>query len=95
MAKVTFLPANTTVEVEPGTLMLDAARANGVQIITGCTMGICCTDPCRVVEGIENLEPKTPEEEETLSRFPDNANVRLSCQAIINGDCVVEVNVDQ
>ena len=95
MAKVTFMPANIKGEVEPGPLMLDAARANGVDIITGCTMGICCTDPCRVIEGIENLEPKTPEEEETLSRFPNNELVRLSCQAVITGDCTIEVNVDQ
>lgn len=94
MAKVTFLPARVTVEVEAGTLMLDAARANNVEIITGCTMGICCTDPCRVLEGIENLAPKTPEEEETLARFPNNETIRLSCQAIINGDCVIEVNID-
>lgn len=94
MARVTFLPANKTVEVEPGTLMLDAAEANGIEIITGCTQGICCTDPCRVREGIENLAPKTPEEEATLADFENNGTVRLACQAVINGDCTVEVNID-
>lgn len=93
MPKVRFLPANKTVEIEAGTLMLDAARSNGIEVVTGCEMGICCTDPCRVIEGIENIAPKTPEEEDTLSRFPNNENVRLSCQAVIHGDCTIEVNV--
>ena len=95
MVKVTFVPDNITVEVEPGTLLLDAARQNKVMILTGCTMGICGSDPCRIHEGIENLGPMTAEETDTLSRFPNNGNVRLSCQAIVNGDCVVEVNVDE
>ena len=93
MARVTFLPADVTVEVEPGTLMLDAARDNNVEILTSCEMGVCTTDVCRVVEGSLNLAPMTEDEADTLSRYPDKDNVRLACQAVINGDCVVRVNI--
>lgn len=93
MAQVTFLPKNVTVEVEPGTRMLDAALQHGVEIITGCTMGICATDTCAVVQGIENIAPPNEDEADTLTRVPPGRNIRLACQAVILGDCVIEVNV--
>ena len=93
MPKVKFLPSDTTVEVDAGTLMLDALWNNDVDVITSCTSGVCCSDPCRIIEGIENVSAQNDQEAETLELNGYSKDVRLACQCVINGDCVVEVNV--
>jgi len=42
-----------------------------------------------VLEGMENLSPRTAAEDKMLKKKPDN--YRLACQVIVNGNVKVEV----
>ena len=74
-------------EVTKGTRIQDIVEQVGASLPFGCRMGSCGT--CRVLieHGMQNLNPKTQEEEdlfETLTSVGDNE--RLGCQLIVNGD---------
>ncbi|WP_353259245.1 2Fe-2S iron-sulfur cluster-binding protein [Prochlorothrix hollandica] len=49
--------------------------------------GQCGTCVVEVVEGVDNLSPRTPVEDRKLRRKP--ANYRLACQALVNGPVTV------
>jgi 2Fe-2S ferredoxin len=101
--RVTFLPLDLTVEVDdaryplaahgrPGSL-LDIAVAHGVALDHVCG-GACACTTCHVIvrDGASNLSAMTAEEEDRL----DVANgltrhSRLGCQAVVQGDVVVEI----
>ncbi|MDP6439176.1 MAG: 2Fe-2S iron-sulfur cluster-binding protein, partial [Candidatus Brocadiia bacterium] len=52
MPRVTFLPANVSVEVAPGTNLLEAAREGGVRIHNECGgQGACGRCIVRVLSG--------------------------------------------
>ncbi|OPX23797.1 MAG: hypothetical protein B1H04_03345 [Planctomycetales bacterium 4484_123] len=101
--KVTFLPANVTVEVDPDDLpqrsegepgsLLDIALHNAVEIQHACGgNGVCGTCMVFIEAGMENLSETTEDELDTLQRRPDNAtNSRLACQAVVKGDVTVRV----
>jgi 2Fe-2S ferredoxin len=101
--KVTFLPANKTVEVDdakypladhgkPGSL-LDIAIANDIDLPHNCG-GSCACTTCHVVvrEGEENLSEMQEDEEDRLDTATGlTIHSRLGCQAVVKGDVVVEV----
>jgi ferredoxin, 2Fe-2S len=101
--RVTFLPMNVTVEVDqsqfpmqhdgkPGSL-LDIALAHGVKMGHNCGGNCACTT-CHVVikQGMENLSPMEPDEEDRLDMAEGlTLSSRLGCQAVIKGDVVAEV----
>ena len=103
--KVTFLPMNVTVEVDPDDLpynddvrpgsLLDIALHAGIDLDHACG-GFCACSTCHVVvvEGVEALSEAGEDEEDML----DNAaglkpTSRLACQAVPNGtaDIVCEI----
>jgi ferredoxin len=43
-----------------------------------------------VLEGNENLQPMSEDEQETLANYEAAENQRLGCQAVIQGDLVIE-----
>ncbi len=103
MPKVTFLPANQSVEFEPGSLpyqgeglcesLLDAALYAGVDMRHLCG-GICACITCHVVieQGDENLSPMEKDEEDRLYRVPNlSVHSRLACRAVVRGDVVARV----
>jgi ferredoxin len=51
-------------------------------------IGQCATCLVEVVEGMENLTPRTAFEERKLKKKP--ASYRLACQAIVNGEVSVK-----
>lgn len=64
MPAVSFLPFKKTVEVEPGTDLLDAARRAGVPIDAQCGgKGTCGRCMVRIVQGDVSLDPSEPAEE--------------------------------
>lgn len=101
--RVTFLPQNVTVEVEDKDFpygdhgkagsLLDIALHNNVPLEHNCGGNCACTT-CHVVvkEGEENLSPMESDEEDRLDTAKGlTLHSRLGCQAIVQGDVVVEL----
>ena len=101
--KVTFLPAEITVEVDetdyplsreglPGSL-LDIATAHDVPIEHACGgVGVCATCHVVVVDGADNLSPAEDEEFDHLEQAPGTTlHSRLACRAVVGGDVTVTI----
>ncbi|HEY5648332.1 MAG TPA: 2Fe-2S iron-sulfur cluster-binding protein [Nitrospiria bacterium] len=105
--KVTFLPANVTVEVDeskypyqedgrPGSL-LDIALGNNIQMGHNCGGNCACTT-CHIVvkEGMENLSEMEDDEQDRLDMAEGlTLQSRLGCQSVVKGDVVVEIKVEE
>lgn len=52
-----------------GDKLLDIAEASQVPIEHGCRMGMCGSDPVRIIEGEENLSAMRSAERRTLERL--------------------------
>ena len=101
--RVTFLPLNTTVEVDdekypladhgkPGSL-LDIALANEIHLEHNCG-GSCACTTCHVIirKGMQNLSDMEDNEADRLDTAWDlTTESRLGCQAVIKGDVVAEL----
>ncbi len=94
MPKVTFQPGGASAEVTPGTSLLDAADAAGVDLPSNCG-GVCACTTCHVwieaglasLSGIEDREDDKLQEAAGLT-----AHSRLACQARVGAaDVVVRV----
>lgn len=89
MPKVTFLPANETVEIDGETTLREAAHLVGVSVHDRCGgLGACCNCIVTIMEGAQNICSKSVIEEAV---FYLAANDRLSCQCRIQGDVIVKV----
>ncbi len=91
MPQVRFVNENLAIEVAPGTLLPDAVAAAGSRFPFGCRRGSCGTCRCFVLKGLENLNPKTEQEEflfDTLTAVEPHE--RLGCQLVIYGDVDLE-----
>jgi 2Fe-2S ferredoxin len=89
--RVTFLPANLTVEVEEGTSILDAALKHAIDLEHNCG-GNCACSTCHVIvqSGMEHLSERSEEEEDQLDDADGlTLESRLGCQAKISGPVVV------
>ena len=104
MAKVTFITdgKETTVEFEKGKLeyqhrglpesFLDVAMNFGIPLEHACG-GSCACTTCHVIvrKGMENLSEMEDKEADRLdTAWALTTSSRLGCQAVINGDVVVE-----
>lgn len=87
LVRVTFEPHGATVEVAPGSALLEAARAAGVALDAPCGgTGRCGS--CRVrAEGA--LTPLSRDEQELLGGAGIAAGKRLACRARVNGPVTV------
>jgi ferredoxin, 2Fe-2S len=101
--RVTFLPANVTVEFDPETMpykehgkpasLLDIALNFGLHLEHACGGNCACTT-CHVVvkSGEENLSEMDEDEEDRLFTAADlTLHSRLGCQCIVKGDVTVEI----
>jgi 2Fe-2S ferredoxin len=103
--KVTFLPMNVTVEVDPRRTryghnglelsLLDIAEGAGVEIDHACG-GVCACSTCHVIirEGQTTCGLPTEDESDQLDNAPGvELTSRLACQCVPDGraDVVVEV----
>lgn len=94
MGNIKFVEEGKEVIAADGANLRFKALENEVDIYTlfGKMMncggyGQCGTCVVEVVEGMENLSPKTEVEERKLRKKPDN--YRLACQTIVNGSVTV------
>ena len=82
LVEVSFRAEDKAVFVQPGTTLLAAAEMAGVELLTGCTRGMCGTDAVVVeVAGEEALEPPEDHEAGTLARMGLGPECRLACSA--------------
>jgi ferredoxin, 2Fe-2S len=100
---VTFLPANLTFDFDPSQLpygghgkpgsLLDVARHFKVPLEHACGGNCACTT-CHVIvrHGEEALSPIEDDEADRLDMAAGlTLHSRLGCQAVVNGDVVVEI----
>ncbi|MBM4061114.1 MAG: (2Fe-2S)-binding protein [Planctomycetes bacterium] len=88
LVEVRFAAAGRTVFVPPGTTLLGAAAAAGVELATGCARGMCGTDAVRIAAGPGALDPPGEPEAGTLARMGVDAASRLACSARVRSGVV-------
>lgn len=95
MTTIKFLEEDKEIITANGANLRYKAVENGVDIytfmgkMTNCGgYGQCGTCVVEIVEGMENLSPRTATEERKLRKRPENC--RLACQTIVNGPVTVK-----
>jgi ferredoxin len=90
MGNIKFVNENKEIVVANGANLRLKAIENGIDIykiwgkMTNCGgYGQCATCIVEVVEGLENLSPRTDVENRKFKNKPDN--YRLACQTLVNG----------
>lgn len=91
MPKVMFIHDNIEIEVPEGTSLQEAVEMAGATLPFGCRLGSCGTCRCLVVEGMENVNALTEEEQELFESLTHvHTNERLGCQITIQGDVKIQ-----
>ena len=92
---ITFIKENKEVIVAQGANLRQKALENKIDIytlkgkLTNCGgYGQCGTCVVEIVEGIENLSPRTDFEQKVLRKKPES--FRLACQTLVNGPVSVK-----
>ena len=100
MARIKFVKENKEVEASFGSNLRFKAQENNIDIytfmgkLTQCGgYGQCGTCVVDIVEGAQNLTPRTAVEEKMLRKRPSSC--RLACQAMVQGDISVETKPDK
>lgn len=103
--KITFLPVNKTIEVDPDHLpedvdglpgsILSIALAHGIDLDHSCG-GVCACSTCHVFvrQGLDTCNESSDDEDEMIQEAPGlELESRLGCQTVPNGikDVVVEI----
>lgn len=94
MANIKFVKENKEVVAADGANLREKMLQNGIDLytFTGKMMncggyGQCGTCIVQIVEGMENLSPRTEVENRKLKKKPQN--YRLACQTLVNGPVLV------
>ena len=95
MTTIAFVKENKEVIAASGANLREKALQNQVDIytlkgkLTNCGgNGQCATCVVEIVEGMENLSPKTDFEKRKLKKKPES--YRLACQTLVNGSVKVK-----
>jgi 2Fe-2S ferredoxin len=95
MPKVTFLPDGISIEVAPGTTLLEAALRANAPVGHACG-GKCACSTCHVYvrAGLASLSEQQDDEADVLDKaFDVRPGSRLSCQTRVGtADVTVEVS---
>jgi nitrite reductase (NADH) large subunit len=81
-----------TVRAKVGDALLDIAEASQVPIESGCRMGMCGSDPVRIVQGADNLSAMRSAERRTLDRLGLIADCRMACVTRVQGPVVIALH---
>ena len=103
--RITFLPMNVTVEVDPERLpygrtgepgsLLDIALGAGISVDHACG-GVCACATCHLIvrKGLESCNEANDDELDQLEEARGlTTESRLGCQCVPNGTCAVVVEV--
>lgn len=91
MPLLTFYKQDRSINVKEGTELLRVPYIDStVPLKFGCCQGQCGTCAIKVLEGEENLSPKTKQEKETLGRLKLVLHYRLACQCALKGNVVID-----
>jgi nitrite reductase (NADH) large subunit len=93
--KITFLPDDQQIVIEPGVTLLEVAESNGLPIEAGCRMGVCGADPVAIVSGMENLSEIGDDERSTLERLGLAQNTRMACCCRVKGPISVSLKPEE
>jgi 2Fe-2S ferredoxin len=95
MPKITILPLEREITAASGQTIMEAAHDHGLYWPTTCGgQAICTTCMCSIEDGADRLdeigrrEMQTMTEERSESMVREN-NLRLACQARVQGDVIV------
>jgi phenol/toluene 2-monooxygenase (NADH) P5/A5 len=90
--QVTIEPLGTTIEVEDGQTMLDAALRAGIYLPHACCHGLCGTCKVQVVDGEFEHGPASPFALMDVEREEGRC---LACCAVPMSDVVIEADIDE
>lgn len=93
MPVIRFVKNYPEIHVEKGAFLMASLLAAGLPVASSCNGdGVCAKCRVRIVSGMENLS--APNAIETILRERHNIprDIRISCQAQINGDIVVDTS---
>ena len=91
MPTVQILPDEVIVQVKPGTSLLAAAAAGGVELMHSCGgIGACTSCRVQILSGRDELSPMGRAEREQLKESGILETHRLACQTMVYGDVVLE-----
>ena len=100
MVRIKFVKEEKEIEVAPGANLRFKAQENNIDIYTFMAKlmqcggyGQCGTCVVDVVEGANNLSPRTAAEEKMLRKRPSSC--RLACQVTVNGPISVVTKPDK
>ena len=89
-AKIRFQPSGRTIRVEPGTSVLEGARAAGLPIASACgAKSLCGRCGVVIIAGSENLPPEDERERDVKVRNRIDPAQRLACRLAVAGDVEV------
>ncbi|EKT4480850.1 ISC system 2Fe-2S type ferredoxin [Pseudomonas putida] len=89
-----FCPEGLTVEVEPGTNILELAHDHHIEMESACGgVKACTTCHCIVRKGFDSLEEADELEEDMLDKaWGLEAQSRLGCQVVVgDADLTIEI----
>ncbi|MGB3294080.1 MAG: 2Fe-2S iron-sulfur cluster-binding protein [Phormidesmis sp.] len=100
MVRIKFIKENKEIEASTGSNLRFKAQENNIDLytfmgkLTQCGgYGQCGTCVVDIIEGAENLSPRTAVEEKMLRKRPSSC--RLACQTTIQGPISVETKPDK
>lgn len=90
--KIRYVCTNREVSCdEHGRTVLDISIANGIPHWRECGgHGRCTTCRVRILDGMENVSPRTPREQAMAAARGWDAGIRLGCQVCVHGDVTLE-----
>jgi ferredoxin, 2Fe-2S len=92
MPSVTYLPSGARIPCAEGDTVFAVAGRAGIPITTACgaraTCGLCRV---KVISGEAHLSPINDAEKKHLGNVYFITKLRLSCQAQVSGDVVVQI----
>ena len=94
LVEVTFQPEGRTAWVRAGATLVEAGEAAGVEIVMGCTRGMCGTDPVRIASGADGLSAPEPHETGTIERMGLGPDHRLLIPAGFLGGAIFLILAD-